>query len=70
MSLQPKVTPEHNAAVDRMYREMRQRLQEAAGQNVREQLAAGRLKIVDGGYVVVESSLKFKRASILAPRPK
>ena len=70
MSSQPKATPEHNAAVEQFFREMRQRLRVAAEQDLREKIAAGRIKIVDGGYVVVDSSLKFKRAPIFAPRPK
>lgn len=70
MSSQPKATPEHNAAIERLYREMRQRLRVAAEQDWREKIAAGRIKIVDGGYEIVDSSLKFKRASIFGPRPK
>jgi len=72
MSSQLKVTSLNNAAVERLTLEMGKRLQAAAGRDVREKLASGEIKIVNGRYVASsDSSLRVKRSSVFAGgRPK
>lgn len=65
MSSQLKVTSLNNAAVERLTLEMGKRLQAAAGRDVREKLASGEIKIVNGRYVAAsDSSLRIKRSSV------
>ncbi|MGP2504285.1 hypothetical protein [Pantoea ananatis] len=67
MSSQLKVTSLNNAAVARLNLEMSKRLQAAAGRDVREKLASGEIKIVDGRYVASsDSSLRVKRSSVFS----
>lgn len=68
MSSQLKVTKLHNASAERLSSEMGKQLQVAAGRSIRQKLATGEIKIVDGRYV--GESLKVQRLSSLSPRPK
>ena len=70
MSSQLKVTTLHNASTDRLFHEMAQRLQAAAGRDIKDKLATGDLKIVNSRYVTTNSSLKVQRASVFGVRPK
>lgn len=70
MSSQLKVTSLHNAAVERLSLEMAKHLQAAVGRDVRDKLASGEIKIVNGRYVAVDDSLKVKRASVFGAQPK
>ncbi|WP_338495360.1 hypothetical protein VRB95_19395 [Erwinia aphidicola] len=51
MSSPQNTIEQHNAAVERLTLELGKRLHEAAGRLVREKLASGEIKIVDGRYV-------------------
>lgn len=71
MSSQLKVTSLNNAAVERLTQEMGKRLQAAAGRDVKEKLASGEIKIVNGRYIVSsDSNLRVKRASVFGRQPK
>lgn len=67
MSSQLKVTSLNNAAVARLNLEMSKRLQAVAGKDVKEKLASGEIKIVNGRYVASsDSNLRVKRSSVFS----
>jgi len=68
MSSPLKITEIPNDVFERLLLEMGKRLQLAAAQSVREKLASGEIKIVDGRYV--GESLKVQRPLKVKPRPK
>lgn len=68
MSSQLKVTDLHNASAERLSLELGQRLQVAAGHSIRQKLASGEIKIVDGRYV--GETLNVQRPSALSSRAK
>ncbi|AJJ64880.1 hypothetical protein [Yersinia aldovae] len=68
MSLQLKVIDLHITSTDCLSLDMGKRLQVAAGRDVKNKLATGEIKVVDGRYV--GESLKVKRPSKLSSQPK
>lgn len=64
MLLQRKTTLQHNAAIERLYGDMNQRLLTAMKNDLSKELASGNIKIVEGRFTSTDKKFQVKRAAI------